>query len=147
MLGGKLEEYPDWETKLRSVLFPEYKRVVKVRITSYRGISFGAIHFYVKFDVEENPILIPIEDGYKEIIPHDMPREHRQYDTEGIDLIYDKFLDHEDEYESDEEADQVWEDYKNKFCDYEYAKKFARVMSKRLFPAHTWDVRLEKEIR
>jgi hypothetical protein len=134
--GGNIADYPDWEKQLRSVLFPDYKRRVEVKITTWMGISMGAVHYYVHFELEDDPLLIldPETGKYTERVCWDHPREHKRYKIEGTDYF-------DDFYPEDKEGD--WEKFKDKFMDLEFAKKFAYDQVAKHFPPNKFDVKYD----
>lgn len=132
--GGNLDEFPEWEQNLRSVLFPDYKRHVEVRITTWMGVSLGAVHYYVTFDVEGDPVLVPNDKGgYTEWESWDYPKKYKRYKVEGTDY-YSDFVSDEDD------SDEAWEKFKDQFMDLEFTKQFAKDQVAKHFPEDKWFV-------
>jgi hypothetical protein len=58
--GGHLKEIP--EPHIRRYPNPYEKRQVKIRVSSWVGVSVGAVHTYVRVHEEENPLWRPAWD-------------------------------------------------------------------------------------
>jgi len=132
--GGNLKNYPNWAHLLRSAMFPAYKRKVVIKATTWVNEDENATHYYVSFTAEDIPLLIQEEDGFREVVLWDHPKEHK-----GFRLNWDDTIPYE---EIAETAD--YDALKLGFTDPKFALEFAQRIVRERFPEDTheiiWDV-------
>ena len=60
-------------------MFTEYKRKVTIRAMTWVKEDYNATHYYISFNVESNPLLVAEDNGFREVVLWDHPKEHKSY--------------------------------------------------------------------
>lgn len=60
--GGSTKEY--YQPTIRAFDRMRRKRKVKAYVTTWKGISIGAKHYYARLEEEDNPAFVIKDDGY-----------------------------------------------------------------------------------
>jgi hypothetical protein len=80
--GGCMADYPGWEDRLRSKLFPDIKLRVDISISSYAAV--GGMHYYPNIRIDADPFWDPKEKMW--ITCWDHPREYNSKCPSTYDL-------------------------------------------------------------
>jgi len=112
-------------------MFPEYRRKVTVKATTWANEDENATHYYVSFTTEDDPLLILEDDGeFREVVLWDHPREHQ-----GLRLNWDDAIPYD---EIAETAD--YDALKLGFTDPKFTLEFAQRIVREKFPEDTHEI-------